>query len=99
MPRCFKQQIVCCSLISPKQLAQFRRYREGDQVILHRQQFGSLALQPLLAFVMLAVGAAPMAAGVRQHDAVMAVTAFQQHHSTVLIAAPSDTIEGVVMAW
>jgi hypothetical protein len=40
-----------------------------------------------------------MAAGMRQRDAVMAVTAFQQHHGTMLIAATSDTIEGVVMAW
>jgi len=48
---------------------------------------------------MLAIVASPVAAEMRQRDAVMAVAAFQQHHGTVLISATTDAIEGVVMAW
>jgi hypothetical protein len=73
--------------MGPEHSSQLRRYRESDHEIVDRQEFGLLPLQPLLAFVMLAVGAAAVAAGMGQAYLIVAAIAFQHHHAAVLIAA------------
>jgi hypothetical protein len=83
----------------PEQTPELGRHREGDQEIPDWQQLSALSFQPHLALMLLTVGAAAMTTGMRQNDVLVAVLAFQQHHSTVLIATSADGIEGVVMAW
>jgi hypothetical protein len=53
------------------------RHREGDHEVVDRQELGLLPLQPLLAFVVLAVGAAAVAAGMGQAHLMVAAIAFQ----------------------
>lgn len=49
--------------------------------------FGLLSLQPFLAFVVLAVGAAAVVAGMGQAYLIVAAIAIQHHHVAVLIEA------------
>jgi hypothetical protein len=82
----------------PEQLTQLIGHGEGHQVIVNWQQFGPLTFQPLLAFMMLAMGTAPMPAGMGQVDPVVAIVAFEEHHRTVLIAAAPHAVQCLVMA-
>ena len=98
MPGGFEQQVVSGALLAPEQPPQLGRHREGDQEILHRQQFGLLPLNPALAVVMLAVGAAAMTAGMGNLETVVAACAVQQHQVTALAAAAPHRLEGLVVA-
>jgi len=99
LPRGFEQQVIGFVLMIPEQTPQLGRHRESDQEIPDWQQLSALPFQPRLALMLLTVGAAAMTTGMRQNNVLVAVLTFQEHHSTVLIAAPADGIEGVVMAW
>jgi hypothetical protein len=63
LPGCLQQQIIGDALMLPEQLTQLTGHGEGHQVIVDWQQFGALSFQPLLAFMMLAMGATPMTTG------------------------------------
>jgi hypothetical protein len=99
LPGGFKQQIIGRPLLGPEQSPQLRRYRDGDHEIVNRQQFGFLALQPLLAFVVLAVGAAAVTTGMGENCLMVAAVAFQHHDAAVLIAAAAHGLQISMMAW
>jgi hypothetical protein len=97
LPARFQQEIIGCSLMLPEQGPQFSRYCEGDQEILHRQQLGSLSFNPLLAFMMLAMGATAMAAGMGDVDTVLTIGTLQHHQVAALTAAASHRLQGLAM--
>jgi hypothetical protein len=53
----------------------------------------------LLAFVVLAVGAAAVAAGMGQAHLMVAAIAFHHHHAAVLISATTHSLQCPMMAW
>ena len=71
---------------------------KGDHEVGDLEEFTPLALQPLLAFVLLAMGATTMAARVGESRLMLTVMALHQHHLAVLIAAPSHRPQGLVVA-
>ena len=68
-----KHQSIDDFLILPGQAAQLFGQCKGDQKILGGQLFVQLILNPLPAFMVLAMGTAPMSAGVRDKDLFLAV--------------------------
>ena len=64
----------------PGQRPKFGRQGEGQQKILGRDLFVELPFQPLLAFMMLAMGTIAMAAGMRDEDLFFAAVALRQQH-------------------
>ena len=64
-PTATHQGVVDHRLVRPGQQPEFRRQGEGQQEVLRRHLLLQLPFQPLLAFMMLAVRAMSMAAGVR----------------------------------
>jgi hypothetical protein len=99
LPGGFEQQIVGNPLMCPEELPQLRWYSEGNHVIVNRQQSCLLPLQPLLAFMLLAMGTTAVAAGMGQAHLMVAAIAFQHHHAAVLIAATAHSLQGPMMAW
>ncbi len=57
-----KHQRVDLPLVPPGKITQLPGQGEGDQEISGRNKFGKLVIYPLMAFVVLAVGATPVAA-------------------------------------
>jgi len=84
--------------MGPEELPQLSWHHEGDRVIVNRQQFCLLPLQPLLALMLLAVGAAAIAARMGNCALMVAAVAMQNHHAAVLIAATPHRLQGTVMA-
>ena len=72
------------------QTPEFSGHRKGQQKVLGGHLFAQLALQPLLAFVMLAVRAVAMTAGVRHQPLVFAGAALDLHLGAVLGATVFD---------
>ena len=62
--------------------AKGRRQGKGHQEILPRHQLLDLALEPLLALVVLAVRAATVSARMGHQDFVVTIGALDQHHGT-----------------
>ncbi len=75
------------------QRAQFGRQGESQQEMIGRDQALHLTLQPLLAFVVLAVRAQTMAARVRHQRALFAVRAAKLHHRAGRAATAADSVE------
>ena len=71
----------------PSQGTQFFGQGEGQQKIVGRHLFFELPLQPLLALVVLAMGATAMAAGMWEEDLFFAVIALRQQHRALRGAA------------
>ena len=71
----------------PGQRPKFGRQGEGQQKILGWHLFVELPFQPLLAFMMLAMRAIAMAAGMRDEDLLFAAVALRQHHRALRGAA------------
>jgi len=84
--------------MSPEESPQLRRFCEGDHVIVNRQMFCLLPLQPLLAFMLLAVGTAAMDAGMGNSALMLAAIALQNHHAAVLISATPHGLQSSIMA-
>ena len=72
-----EHQVINDFLMSPGQVAQLRWQGKGDQEVSGRQPFFQLIVDPLLTFMVLAMRAASMAAGMRDIDsmAAMVITA------------------------
>jgi hypothetical protein len=87
LPAATGHQAIKCTLMLPSQRTQFFGQGEGQQEILGWHLFFELPLQPLFTFVMLAMGAAAMAAGMRDKTLMFAVLALRQHHWTLRGAA------------
>jgi len=75
--------------------------REGDQVVLTRQPLVKLAFQPLLALVVLAMGAVSVAAGMGDIDpfAAPVVRTAGQHVRSMLVSAAGHGPQSLDMAW
>lgn len=59
----FQHEIIGDALMLSEHLTHFTGHGEGHQIIVNWQQLGALEFQPLLAFIMLAVGTAPTSEG------------------------------------
>ena len=69
-----------CALMLPGQRPKLFGQGEGQQKILGRHLFFELPFQPVLAFMMLAMGTIAMAAGMRDEDLFFAAVALRQQH-------------------
>jgi hypothetical protein len=67
----------------PSQRPKFSRQGEGQQKILGWHLFLKLPFQPLLAFMMLAMGTITMAAGMRDEDLFFATVTLCQHYGAL----------------
>ncbi len=87
-------------LVFPCQIPQLPGQREGDEVILTWQPLVKLAFQPLPAFVVLAVGAVSVAAGMGNIDlfATPVIRTTGQHVRSMLVSASSHGLQGLDMA-
>jgi len=84
-----KQNGVNCFLVSPGNIPELFGKGESDQIIRSRQAFVQLFFNPLAAFMVLAMGTVPVAAGmgnVGMHSTVLVRTLYQ-HVGTVLLPA------------
>jgi hypothetical protein len=86
-PTTLHQRRVHHALVRPGERPEFGRQGKGQQEILGGHLFLQLAFQPLLALVMLAVGAVAMAAGVRQQFLMVTFGALDLHLAAELGAA------------
>jgi hypothetical protein len=78
-PGTFEQQGIEEALMAPGQIPEFGRYGKGHQEIVGRDLALELAFQPLLAFVMLAVRAVAVPAGVRHQASFVTGGTTRQH--------------------
>jgi hypothetical protein len=78
-PRAFKQQRVQRALVPPGQFPELRRQGEGQHEIVAQHLQPQLPLQPLLAFVLLAMRATAVPAGVRHDTLFVTGAAVRQH--------------------
>jgi hypothetical protein len=53
-------------LITPGQRSELTRQGEGDHKVLDRQQLGALSVEPQAGFMVLALGATAVTAGMRK---------------------------------
>jgi len=61
----FDQEIVSEALVTPQERTELSRQGEGHHEVVHGKEFPALTLQPPLAFLVLAMRTAAVAAGVR----------------------------------
>jgi len=87
LPATTNHQVIQRALLLPGQRSELFRQREGQQKIRGGHLPLQLPLQPLLTFVLLAVGTVAMAAGMRHETLAIAVSALRQHHRTLRSAA------------
>ena len=84
-----KHQGIDCCLIFPGKIPELFREGKGDQIVLGRQPLAQLILDPLPVFMVLAMRAIPMAAGmgnIGQFSAVM-IGAVCKHMGAMLFSA------------
>lgn len=98
LPAATDHQVIEYALMLPGQRAQFFGQGEGQQKIRGRHLFFELAFQPLLALMMLAMGATAMAAGMRDEDLFFAAVALRQHHRTLRGSALFQGGQGFALA-
>jgi len=83
LPDTLDHQGIKQALMSPGQGPKFSRQGEGQQKILGRHLLFQLAFQPLLALVMLAVGAMAVPTGMGYQDLAVTRGALHQHAGAV----------------
>jgi len=98
LPATPDHQVIETALMLPSQRTQFFGHGEGQQKILGRHLFFELPFQPLLALMMLAMGATAMSAGMRNEDLFFAAVALRQHHRTLRGAALFQGGQGFALA-
>jgi len=86
---CREEDVKNKPLISPGKIPQLFGQREGEQIILRRQLFVELVLNPLLAFMVLTMGAVSMPARVRNMGVLSAlfICALRNHVRAVVLTA------------
>ena len=99
LPAHLHQEVIDGALMGEREGAQLGGQGEGEQVILARDQFSCLALDPLLGFVGLAVRAAAMAAGMRDEDLLVAFRAGGLHAGGQAGPALPQGRERLELAW
>jgi hypothetical protein len=98
VPGALQQQRVGHPLMAPGQAAQFGRQREGEHEVGGRHQQLRLALEPGLGFVVLAVRAGAMAAGMGHASFIAAAGALRQHARRERRAAALHRRQGLPVA-
>ena len=86
-------------MVPPEQSPQLCRHRDCDHKIVDIEQFCLLSLQPLLTFMVLAVGTTAVPAGMGEMNLMLATMALQHHDAAMLIAAASEGLESLIMTW
>jgi len=83
-----KHQGIDQFLIFPGKLSQLSGERKGDQIILGRQLFVELIFNPLLTFMILAMGTISMAAGMGYiaMSSTIVIGALGQHMRTMFFS-------------
>jgi hypothetical protein len=97
-PSCSQQKVIGYALMLPEPSPEFIRHCEGQQKIGNWQKLGGLPLDPLLAFKMLAVRAAAMAAGMGNLDRVLTALTLQHHQIASLLTTTGHGLQGLTMA-
>jgi uncharacterized membrane protein len=108
----FQAQLSCCgesrwwvtamSVVSYMgRVSGFTCWTVGDQVVLARQPFFNLVFQPLLTFVVLAMGAIAVTTGMGNIDPLTAlvIRTASQHVQTMLVATSGHGLQRLDMAW
>ncbi len=98
LPTALQQQAVDRALMPPGEIAQFGREGERNQEVLGRDAALELALQPLLAFVVLAVRTGAVAAGMRHEALFGTVLALHLHARAECAAAGAHRRQRPMMA-
>ena len=95
-----KHQGIDSSLMFPGQIPELFGEGEGDQVVLGRQPLAQLILDPLLVFMVLAMGTVPMSAGVWDIGLFSAVVigTLCQHMRAMLLSALCHVLQCLFMA-
>ena len=103
------EEILCCGehqgihrfLIFPGQIPKLLRQSEGDQVVRARQPFVQLIFYPLLALMILAMGAVSVTAGMGDIglSVALVIGALSQHVRPMFQPAPGHGFQCVGMAW
>ncbi len=93
-----KQRGVDHPLMTPSQLAQLRRQREGDQEVRTRQQAVGLFLEPGLGLVALAGRAMPVAARAAHGVDLAAALAPVEHRAQLTRAARGDGAQDLLVS-
>lgn len=95
-----EEQGVDGFLVFPCQIPELPGQRKGDQAILTRQALVKLAFQPLLALVVLAMGAVSVAAGMGNIYlfAALVIRTLGQHVWSMLLPASGHGLQGLAMA-
>jgi len=95
-PAATAQQVMDDALMVPGQGPQLGRQGEGEQEVGGGHALLELALQPLLALVVLAMGAAAMAAGLGHQRLVVTIRAGSEHAGAERGAALFDGLKRFV---
>lgn len=87
------------SLIFPGKVPELFGEGKGDQVVLGWQSLAQLILDPLLIFMVLAMGTAPVTAGMRDIGELSAVVigALCQHVRAIVEGHAKKTLRGHVV--
>jgi len=94
-----KHKAIDDFLVSPCQIPKMLGKGEGDQIIFGREALVQLIFNPVLIFMVLAMGATPVTAGVRDiffFTAVM-IGALRQHVRAMPLPAMLHGPEGLVV--
>ena len=97
LPAELDQQIVGLTLVRADQRTQLGRQGKGDQVVIDRQQLGSLPLEPLLHRLVLALGTSAMAAREQERILMAARVAMDGRRAARLGAALKDRRQGIAL--
>jgi hypothetical protein len=92
------EQIIGLALMVVDQRTQGRWQGEGDQVVVDRQELGTLPFEPGLAGLVLALGAEAVAAGQREDLVAVAVVVVDGGGAQCLGAALLDRRQGLAVA-
>ena len=99
LPTALHHQIVNDALMLPGQRPEFFGQGEGDEEILGRHLFLQLAFDPLLTFVILAMRAVAVAAGMRYENLAVAVFTLRRHQRALGGAAVLHRAQGRKLTW
>jgi len=94
-----EHQRIDCFLVFPGKVPELFGQSEGEQVVLGRQPPAQLILDPLLIFMVLAMGTVSVAAGMGDIGLFPAllIGTLDQHVRTMLLSAPGHGLQGLSM--
>ena len=99
LPDTADHPVIEDALMLPSQRPELGRQGEGHQKVLGRDLPFQLALQPLLAFVVLAMGTVPMTARVRHQDLMVTGGALHLYARTQRSATCLHGLQRATLPW